>query len=249
MKISERRKQREQERLAREKKSEKSLAVAPADADADDLEHVSPLLSPQDKYLIRNFTIKGMSAFDEVGWKPSQVADFIARPPVQKEIQRLAYLIENGEAILGRQMFLARVELGETVPECLTLIRRALRGNLPDANGNRLDPKLLPDPSQVELAMSLLQTCGIDKGMLKQLAATNVLQVELSEKRTTKDDGRYQMSQVLQRERSRDALEKLAALLQNSDAEITELKEKRKLAKERKSERRAKRGAPDSGVE
>lgn len=245
MKISDRRKQRERERREREEKPAKSLA---ASSTSGDLEHVSPLLSSQDKYLIRNFTIKGMSAFDEVGWKPSQVADFIARPAVQKEIQRLAYLIENGEAILGRQMFLARVELGETVPECLTLIRRALRGSLPDANGNKLDPKLLPDPSQVELAMQLLQTCGIDKGMLKQLAATNVLQVELSERRTTKDDGRYQMAQVLQRERSRDALEKLAALLQTSDADLVELKEKRNLAKERKSERRAKRGAPDSGV-
>lgn len=247
MRISDRIKQREKERA-------KSKALAAPSSDAvTDIAQVSdedsaPSLTPQDRALIRAFTVKGGSAFDEIGWGPAKVADFFARPPVQREIQRLAYLIENGEAVLGRQMFLARVELGETVPECLTIVRRALRGQLPDAQGRVLPVSSLPDPAQVDLAMQLLQTCGIDKGMLKQLTATNVLDVELTQKRSTKDDGQYQMAQVLQRERSRDALEKLTSIIRSTDAKVEQLEGKRDLAQERKSKRRAKRKA-DPGVE
>lgn len=245
MRISDRLKQRAKERALKSKSPDApSTDLAIATASDDSVQTLTAL----DRSLIRAFSVKGGSAFDEVGWGPSKVADFFARPAVQREVQRIAYLIENGEAILGRQMFLARVELGETVPECLTIVRRALRGQLPDANGKVLSAESLPDPAQVDLAMQLLQTCGIDKGMLKQLTATNILDVELTQKRSTKDDGQYQMAQVLQRERSRDALEKLTAIIRATDAQVEKLDGKRELAKDRKSKRRAKRAA-DPGVE
>lgn len=240
MRISDRIKQRKREKEQAEQKG----IIKPPSSDATPAPtRVS--LTPSDRSLIRNFTVKGSSAFDEAGYSQSQIADFFARPEVSREMQRLAYLVENGEAILGRQQFLARVEIGETIPDCLTIVRRALRGQLPDANGNVLPVASLPDPSQVSLAMELLAMCGIDKTMLKQLAATNILDVELTEKRSTKDDGRYQMAQILQRERSRDALEQLTAILQVTDVHLDELKEKRKLAKERRKSRRQ----TDSGVE
>lgn len=244
MRISERRKERERERAKKNAIVRREADTPPAPSLGSPNEQP---LTAQERDIVRNFTTKGAAAFDELGWTPANVADFFGRAPVRREMERLAYMVSNGEAVLGRQAYLARLDIGDMIPACLGIVRRALRGQLPDSQGNVLPSNSLPDTGQIELAMQLLAMCGIDKTMLKSLSATDVLSVELSERTSSDDDGKFAMTQVLGRERSRDALEKLVAIMQSADAKIAAVNEKRDITKERKARRASRTG--NSGVE
>lgn len=184
--------------------------------------------------LVREYVMKGPPALAVKRWDASQQAAFLSRQSVILEIRRYDQLIEHGETVVARQAFVARLQLGDMLPLALEVIRRHLRGLLPDADGRTQSAKDLPDADQVATAWQILDKCGVNSQLAKQLSITNVLNVDLSPQRDSTES--YDMFKVLSREKARNALEAITAKIRKAETAKTELSDARAVRRGRSDE-------------
>lgn len=198
-------------------------------------------LSPQERNICEQLVIKGYHYFSEIGWPRSEEMRFLARPNVRDEIDRLSNIMSEGEELLSRQTFLARVKLGQFIPGALTIVQRVLRGTLPDENGRSPNPETLPTAEQYAAAMDVLNMCGISSGGKGNVTTNNTLNIAVFDRRATSTDESFapdDPNSVLSRESVRNVIDRIMGAINNTDKQIKQLEEHREVSVARKAKKK-----------
>lgn len=217
--------------------AEESKAIVPVEGEVVDGDEDK--LTARDAAIVREYVIKGRVIFMQLKWDAQREIDFLSRPSVRAEIKKYETLVDYGEAVMAKQSFLASVELGNMAAEAVNIIKRHLRGLLPDAQGRKQKPEELPDSEQVETAWRILDTLGVGKHMSKQLATAGLtLDLDNPAAAQLDDRERYSMESVLRREKVRNVLAQIANMSASAEDEERKLLEVRTATKERKKKRK-----------
>jgi len=191
-------------------------------------------LTPEERLWVREYVTKGTSVFRRMKWDSARCERFLARPNVKADVQNWTDLFQHGDAILAKQ-------LGGMLDEALLIIRRALRGMTPDANGKTPDAKNLPDPSQVDLAWKILASCGVDRSLFKTANSTGVLADEAPGVGGPDAERKYDIDKTLTKEKARAALSFISTLIaaasndkKDAESALDETKQRQRTVEEQR---------------
>lgn len=190
-------------------------------------------LTAEERLWVREYVVKGETLFRRLRWNRIRREQFLARPNVQADIANWTDMFQHGDAILAKQAFSATLQLGGMLDEALLVIRRALRGMTPDADGKVPDISKLPDPAQVDLAWKILNACGVDRSLFKVANGTGVLADDAPGTGVQQGGREYDVDKTLTKEKARSALQFIAGLISVATADKDKIGAARLETKER----------------
>lgn len=208
-----------------------------------------PPLTADDKNHCRELVTKGFYYFDELGWTQEKETNFLARPSVRREIDRLMGIVQDADGLEQRNKFFMRLRMLQMLPAALSIVQMVLVGK---SSGKSITE--LPTSDQYNAARDVIEWCGIgsSKGGVNVNVGVSVgTPVPQVDRRMLIGDDedpkqRYDIVRVMQRTRVRDALDKIVKIAAKADTEIGAVEklrsETKKKKKRRKWEERGERG-------
>lgn len=128
-----------------------------------------PPLKPDELQHCRSLVQEGFHYFGRLGWTQEQEANFLSRPRVKQEMDRLLGLLQDSEGLAQRSSFFARVDLYRMLPAAVSIVAKTLRG----LDGGRVNILDMPTEAQYEAAKDVIRWCGLTEGQAVQVNVTN----------------------------------------------------------------------------
>jgi hypothetical protein len=199
-----------------------------------------PRLTAEELQHCRSLVQEGFHYFSRIGWTPQQEGNFLGRPSVKIEIDRLLGQLQDADGLAQRTTFFARVDLYRMLPAAIAVIAKTLQGYKPGKNA----PLDVPTPEQYDAAKDILRWCGLTEGQALQVNITNnsLVLPQLDRAKSGKLDepgvlsSRYDPNEILRRGRIRATLENILKKTEDTENRILRLEGRRKKKKNRRDD-------------
>lgn len=198
-----------------------------------------PKLTPEELQHCRALVQEGFHYFSRIGWTPQQEGNFLGRPNVKVEVDRLLGQLQDADGLASRTTFFARVDLYRMLPAAISIIAKTLRG----LDGGKVSPLEIPTAEQYEAAKDIIRWCGLTEGQALQVNITNnsLVLPQIDRSKAGESDGprtpqsRFEPNEILRRGRVQAVLDKILKKMGDTEGKIMRLEGKR----EKKGQKRS----------